>query len=299
MHLRAVILAIGIGASLPPPTMAAVISNIRIDNNSSPDAALITSNGERLREFRSAGTAPTGVTAAGDVVSFDTRFAWMSAQRILPGGEQVLPSHANTVAYDLGFRIEDPLSLGYTLSIDAVFRGFLTALSNGAAGTGAARVFAAGTLMSATLDSGSGFGGLIAPLTTAIDVATATDSERFVNLLVDEAARYEAGRFAGSRDFVLRFAALSNNVIASMQNFNRGEANVRFGLDPTLAGFVNAAYPGADGESADRHGHFLTVTARFDGRPDGADGGQVPEPGTLALLGLGLLAAAAVRSRRR
>lgn len=296
MLLRAVILAIAIGASLPPPALAAVISNIRIDNNSSPDAALITSNGERLREFRSAATAPTGVASAGDVVSFDTRFAWMSAQRILLGGEQVLPSHANTVAYDLGFRVEDPLSVGYTLSFDAVFRGFLTALSEGVAGAGAARVFATGTLMSATLDSGGGFGGLIAPLTTTIDSATATDSERFVNLLVDEVARYEAGRFAGSRDFVLRFASLSNNAIASMQNFNRGEANVRFGLDPTLGGFLNAAYPGADGEPADLHGHFLTVTARFDGRPDG---GQVPEPGTLALLGLGLLAAAAVRSHRR
>jgi hypothetical protein len=296
MLVRATILAIGLGVLLPPPAVAAVISNIRIDNNSSRDAAVVTSNGERLREFRSGSTAPTSAASAGDTVSFDTRFAWMSAQRILLGGEQVLPSHANTVAYDLGFRVEDPLSVGYTLSFDAVFRGFLTALSEGVAGAGAARVFATGTLMSATLDSGGGFGGLIAPLTTTIDSATATDSERFVNLLVDEVARYEAGRFAGSRDFVLRFASLSNNAIASMQNFNRGEANVRFGLDPTLGGFLNAAYPGADGEPADRHGHFLTVTARFDGRPDG---GQAPEPGTLALLGLGLLAAAAVRSHRR
>ncbi|MCU0950513.1 MAG: PEP-CTERM sorting domain-containing protein [Burkholderiaceae bacterium] len=290
-------LALGTCLALPLPSTAAVISNIAIDNNSSPDTALVTSNGERLREFRSAGTAPSSAATTTDSVSFDTRFAWMAAQRILPGGEQVLPSFANRVAYDLGFRVEDPLGLGYTLSFDALFRGFLTALWEGSAAPLSAGVFAAGTLMSATLDAGAGFGSLIAPLTTTLEIATADDSTRFVNQLVSETARYEAGRFSGTRDFTLRFAALANNAIASMQNFNRGESNVRFGLDPTLSGFVNAAYPGAEGEGADRHGHFLTVTARFDRGPP--DGGQVPEPGTLALLGLGLLAAGAVRRARR
>lgn len=296
--LAAMLAATVLLAAAAQTAQAAAITGIGIVNNSSADSQLVTDGGNRLREFRTESTAPSAASAAGDTVSFATRFAWLSAHRVLAGGPTVALLHSNLVAYDLGFRIEDPLAVGYTLSIDALMRGFLTALwegsSNADAVTGA---FAAGTLMSASLDSGSGFGALIPELTTTTGVATANITTPFVNRLVFKQDSFDAGSFTGTHDFALRFASAGSNTIGAMQNFNLGEADVRFGLDPLLAGFSNAAYPGADGEGADAHGHFLTVTARFNAAPGG--GTPLPEPGTLTLLGAAALGLGAARRRRQ
>ena len=272
-------------ATAAVPAAAAAITGIAIDNNSSPD--LQSDTGTRLREFRTQATAPTAGTLAGDTVSFDARFAWMLAHRVLPGGPTVALLNSGLVAYDLAFRVEDPFSVGYTLSIDSVMRGFITAQWESNSGSGISGVFAAGTLMSASLDSGSGFT-LLPALATTTAVATATDVNPFVNQLVFDTGLYDAGSFVGTRDFTLRFSSVGSNTIGALQNFNTGEADLRFGLDPLLSGFTAAGYPGVDGESADQHGHFLTIAARFNAEP----AGQVSEPGTLALLGIGMLSLA-------
>jgi hypothetical protein len=73
-----------------------------------------------------------------------------------------------------------------------------------------------------------------------------------------------------------------------MQNSTTGEAAARFGMDPSpSANFPASTYPGADGESAALHGHFVTVTASFN---------PVPEP---AVTGVFALAACVMASRRR
>ena len=192
----------------------------------------------------------------------------------------------NLVSYTLAFTVEDPTSIGYQLSFDTVFRGYLTTAWNGNSNTGVSQVFAAGTFMNASFDSGGGFGGIIGALATDIEVASATDVDPLVNLLVAKNGSYAAGNFVGTRTFQLKFSSVGANTIGAMQNYNSGEANVRFGLDPTSAAFDYASYPGLDGEAASTHGHFITVTARF--RDDiGDPGGEVPEPSSALLFLIG------------
>lgn len=262
------------------------ISDIVFTDRGAPAEAL--DEGSRLREFRSEATT-TSVAAGGDAASFAHRHAWLSAQRILPGGGIILPSHARPVAYDLAFTVEDPLARGYSLAIDSTLRGYLTAHWQGNEGGFTPNVFAAGTALVTTLDSGEGFGSMIEAISPQGDVVTATPANPHSNLLVEARGRHDAGRFVGTRAFVLRFAAPTANTSAALQNLNLGEAAVRFGLEPSLAGFGSATYPGPDGEAAALHGHFVTVTAQV---------APVPLPAAAWLLA-GALAPLAFRARRR
>lgn len=262
--------------------LAIGITNITFINNSSP--TLLIDDPTRLREFRTESSFPVAATTIGDSATFTHRLAWMSGHRVLPGGGTVALLNSNLVAYDLSFTIEDPTSLGYTLDIDSTIRGYATAFWESNSSTGVSQTFAAGTLMGASLDSGAGFGSLITDLSTTIAIASATDTTPFANQLVSRSSSFAAGSFVGTHTFTLRYTTVGANTIGALQNFNTGEADVRFGLDPTLSGFLHAAYPGADGEAAADHGHFLTITADFN-----ADAAVVPEPATLSLVGLGLL----------
>jgi hypothetical protein len=267
---------------------AGTINGIGLVNQSDPDTA-VSSAGERLVEFRTQAFTPAAATGTGNTSSFTNRFAWMSAHRVLPGGFGASPFFGNTVAYDLVFTIEDPTSQGYVLSFESLFRGYVTSEWDFAIDPGP--VVAAGTPMAAQLDSGSGFSGFIPELATTFGTATATFNDTFENVLVSNAGSYQAGTFFGTQTFQLRFTSLIPNTQAAIAPFNGGEADVRFGLDPTLAGFANAVYPGIDGETPDLHGHFVTVNATFLTA-------AVPEPDARALMGLGLALCAAARKLR-
>lgn len=279
----------GLAAALPRPAVADAIVGLGFVNESSPDALI--DEPLRVREFATAssfGAAWADATSA----SFSHRMAWGSGHRVEPGLPFTVLSWSNKVAYDLTFTVEDPLLRGYTLDIDSLFRGYLTAQWNGVDAAVGAGVFSAGTLMTASLDSGGGFVPVTA-LATDIEVALANDTEPFVNLLVDAPRSFGAGHFAGTRSFTLRYASLVNNVSAALFNLNHGEVGVRFGLEPSSSRFQQVVYPGADGEAADQHGHFVTVTARYD-----AAAAPVPEPHAAALVGLGLALLGTARRRR-
>ena len=96
-------------------------------------------------------------------------------------------------------------------------------------------------------------------------------------------ALLDAGSFVGTRTFTLRYATIAANTNASLGLRNFGEVGVRFGIEPSSPRFQSVGYPGADGEAAAAHGHFVTVTASYGpARP-------VPEPASLALAGVALL----------
>lgn len=268
-------------AAASPTTLAAAITNIFTTNVSSADFALNTAT--ELQEFRTLASAPSAGALIGDTASFTSHMAWMSAYRVPLGAGGVAQLNSNLVSYDLSFTVDDPLNQGYDLSFDAAMRGFANAFWESNSGTGVDGVFSAGTLMTASLDSGAGFVPVSA-LATTTGIASANSTTPDVNLLIAKTGSFDAGSFSGTRAFTLRFSSAGNNTIGALQNFNTGEADLRFGLDPTLSGFLRAEYPGADGESIDTHGHFVTVNAEF--RP-----AALPEPETFVLLLSGLAAA--------
>ncbi len=277
MQFRPVFVVVAATVIFSLSCAGASITNITVMNNSG--GSFVSDEGYRVREFRTESFTPAKGTPSGNSVSFTNRFAWMSAQRVFPGRSDVLLSHASTVAYDLTFTVDDPLSLGYSLTIDSLIRGYVTAFWESNSSAFPSVVFAAGTGMAATFNDGSGFGPLIPELATDLEIATATDANPFVNRLVSRAGGYAADTYTGTRVFTLRYSTMANNASAALQNFNTGEADVRFGLDPTSTLFLNAAYPGVDGEAANTHGHFLTITADFNEQPS-----PVPEPGSFSLM---------------
>jgi hypothetical protein len=272
--------------------LAAAITGISVANNSSPNNLIVEAS--RIREFRTEVTTSGPALVSPSEISFTNRVAWMSAHRVLPPSGLPL-TWGNSVAYDILFTIEDPLNIGYTLEIDSAIRGYVTAEFDSNLGVFPSTVFASGTLMAATLDTGSGFGGLIPAIMPPIEVATATATNPFANELVEGSGTYNAGFFTGTRSFVLRYSTIASNTGAALQNFNTGEANVRFGLDPLSNLFQNAAYPGADGETADQHGHFVTIRASFE--DDITSPAPIPEPGSLLLMSAGFLLLGLVRRR--
>jgi len=277
MQFRPVFVVVAATVIFSLSCAGASITNITVMNNSG--GSFVSDEGYRVREFRTESFTPAKGTPSGNSVSFTNRFAWMSAQRVFPGRSDVLLSHASTVAYDLTFTVDDPLSLGYSLTIDSLIRGYVTAFWESNSSAFPSVVFAAGTGMAATFNDGSGFGPLIPELATDLEIATATDANPFVNRLVSRAGGYAADTYTGTCVFTLRYSTMANNASAALQNFNTGEADVRFGLDPTSTLFLNAAYPGVDGEAANTHGHFLTITADFNEQPS-----PVPEPGSFSLM---------------
>ena len=112
---------------------------------------------------------------------------------------------------------------------------------------------------------GQGFGELPTLLRGAEDFPFDGDS---VAAIVTEALRYLQHQYAVD--------LVGARVLAAL-----GEAAVRFGMNPTLNNYTQSLTPnGADGESLDALGHFVTVNV--------TSLTPVPEPGTWALMGAGL-----------
>lgn len=283
-------LLLALSAALPlaaPDARAQGFEQLGFDNRSDHDR--LVDEPLRVREFATEGGFTVPPTLAGDTAFFEHRLAWMAAHRVEPNLPFTVLSFGNTVAYELSFTVADPAARGYTLDISSVLRGYVSARWDGNQGLFPSTVFATGTLMAAALDSGAGFVRLT-ELDTATRVAIATDATPSVHLLVERAGQHAAGSFVGTRSFTLRYSTLVDNTDAALQNLNHGEANVRFGLAATSPRFVDAGYPGLDGEAAHLHGHFVGVSVVY---------APVPEPAVALLLAGGLAALRLARRGRR
>ena len=218
--------------------------------------------------------------------------AWMSSHRVFPGPSSLPLTHGSLVEYTLLFTVEDPLLLGYDLTVDSTIRGYVNALWEDNVGIFPSLVFSSGTLMAATFDDGTG--GLLKPdISTDVEVASATPADPYVDILVARTGSETFGHYVGTRTFSLHYGSVGNNTGVALQNYNIGEGNVRFGLSPTMGHFRNAGYPGPDGESAATHGHLVTVSADF-----GTASTAVPEPGMSGAMAVALLLIPLLRRKR-
>ncbi len=279
---QALLLTAGVAAT----AHASGISDIFITNNSSPNAA--TASATRFLEFQTAGSAPTSVAAdINDVASFDARFAWMTAMRLTAPPIDGSDGFNNMVAFDVTFTVDDPLSRGYLLRLDWLVRGFLTAEWTGAgAGT---RVEVGGTRMEVRfIDDLSDLNDFELLDFTANGLADAQQGDTFENSLVSGTLNHQTAPYTGTRTFMVRFTTPGPNLLVRFLNPATGEGNGRFGLDPLTGNFLNASYPGDDGESADQHGLFLNVTAQYLNQGGGPGPSEVPEPSAFGLAGVAL-----------
>jgi len=290
---------------------AAAISGVAVTDLS--DANGITASGNnRVVELQTQATSLGTVQAAGlNALQFTSHFQWTLAEVVAPDTTVQSPNfalgHSVRVAYEMAFTIEDSAGVGYTLDIGTALRGFLTAaldanqpLDPSATAGAAPRVTTTGTTMYGRFDSGSGFGSIQNGLTLNGGQAEADANTVFANVLVAGTDDFSAGAFVGTQTFRLLFSsAPSPNAGINLQNYTRGEGGVRFGLDPThVSGgdptrpdFDHAFYPGTDGEPADQHGHFVTVTATFN------ESVAVPAPPAGAMLVFAIAGLAALRRR--
>ena len=287
--------AAALAVSAATAAAAATITDISIVNRSDADQVSRT---ERLgtifsdHEFLTQSTVPDEADVDGNVSTFTTRMAWIATNHVRALDPDPTASFDNDVAYDLVFTVEDPGGTGYLLEFDTELRGFVTALFESTASPPGV-VSARGTAMSATLDDGGGAQTVFA-LDTPSGAAIANEADTFENVLVASETGLDAGTFFGTKTFVLSFApqgSQSPNVDTDVAFFSIGEAAVRFGLNPTLDGYVESHTPGDDGEPLEDLGHFVNVTV--------TDLVAVPEPGTLLLVGVGLAGLGGAGSRRR
>ncbi|MEK6642467.1 MAG: PEP-CTERM sorting domain-containing protein [Planctomycetota bacterium] len=264
------------------PVQAGMITAESFSNNS---AANLSSGGTGIARSWQTGNTLGPVFNGGGVSSFSNQFISNNAIRVeQPDGPDVALTSPRTAAYDLLFTVDDPGNLGYHLVIDVALRGYATAQSDtGGTVTASAGSFS-GRIDTDMSDGTDTLGTQIGDLTLFGASSNANSTSPFVNSLIARSDTYDAGTFSGTRMFGLRFttSGSSNNVF--LQNNVGGEAATRFGalpVDSAAAGappFQIAGYPGADGESAADHGHFVTVTTT-----------TVPEPGSLSLLLVGAL----------
>jgi hypothetical protein len=279
----------GVGASLLSVEFGS------IDNNSSENESV---SGDRTKEFSTL-SSYLGVSTDATSSTLETQMRWYNGFQSKGGSAQV---HKRNVTYDLLFSVFDASSLGYSLSIETLLRGYSVARLEGESGN----VSVTSTTLSGRFDD---FSDMTNTLTTQVSELTISNSTGALSNELDERTDVATDKqqsfllddthaFSGTRSFALRFTTLgtpTTNVF--MANDVLGQGSVRFGLS-NLQEALNDTGIALQGQLADIElGHFVTVTATSLSEPPPPPI-SAPEPTSIALLALGL-AGMGMTARRR
>lgn len=240
------------------------ITNIDVDNQSFGPAPDPNSG------FQTQSTL-TGVQTVGDTSFFTHR---MAARNWLVANGSVAQVHKGNVIYDLEFTVNDPLNLGYEISLENVLKG-ISLVDVGTNPT-------AGFCYSTGLNLASYYGSTFLAGISGSTLGTGFQTAGYHALYEEYTGTQFVGNFQGTNTFNFHFTSLvtpTTNVVFDNFAFGRGE--VIYGLGSIPTGFEQ--YDMAD------LGHFLTVNVKMN---------AVPEPGSVGLLGLVMAGLAFVRPRR-
>lgn len=279
--------------SLSPLCFATGITSVVYTNTSPADLA--TNAVSYQEEFRSTGSVG-GVTNTTNTSSVSAQLQWFGAYRA--SGNRFANSIMIYPSFTLAFTVADPNNIGYTLSLDTLMRGYLSALyTSGPANNIDFDVRVAGADFSVWVDSGSGeaFDSALSSFTGTSQLVDANETTTSRNVLASSSTSGSLGSFTGTRNFLIRLSQSPSPVgTVVIQNDIQGEGSLRFGLNPTVPTFSTGVTPGPDGEAGSNHGLFVTATARFN---QDIPSGEIPEPSTFGLLLPALLLLPVLRKR--
>ena len=260
-------LGLALGLAAAPSARALSISAPAIALTAANTAGVLTTAGANRVQIASAVSvlsAPSGaaLAAVGSSDSFETRFASLLALDREAGGGST--TRDATASYTITFSVDNPTGASFLLEIDTSRFGTI-ALVDDSTGDATATLGAVTGLVNAVADPALGLVGL-APLSSAATTSAAVAQTGSTWTLASSAV--------GTQVFTLEFT-WEASVTSS-----RNEAAVRLGMPGGLGSTTADDTPGP--LSAD--GHFVNVTLT-----------NVPEPGTLLLVGSGLLGLSRVR----
>lgn len=262
------LLSLGVFSSLADPASRVcgdTITNIDVDDQSFGPAA------EPNSGFQTQSTL-SGVQTVGDTTFFTHR---MAAWNWYDANGTVAQVNKGNVIYDLEFTVNDPLNLGYEISLENMLRG-ISLVDIGTNPT-------AGFCYSTGLGLASYFGSTFLTGISGSTLGTGFQTAGYHALYEEYTGTQFVGTFQGTSTFNFHLTSLvtpTTNVV--FDNFASGRGEVIYGL-----GVIPGGFGQYDMEDL---GHFLTVNVKMN---------AVPEPGTTGVLGLALTGLAFVRPRRK
>src|SRR5687768_8904857 len=132
VRLLSVVTTLVFAGAWASDVVAATISGVVVNNLSDADSTSVNTpagkTGSTTREFRSLIDNVSPVTVSGVQAEFSTHMIWMAGLEVDPDGPVVANILQHRAAMEILFTVEDPENNGYTLSFDAVQRGYVTAI---------------------------------------------------------------------------------------------------------------------------------------------------------------------------